>query len=411
MGGVQVDDPRIKLILQLLPPSTIKKGYTFHIPAGDHILSKPMVVPEGYSIEGVGVMAFDTGGLPLGFDEQPKTRLLAFRSLKGDMLTLRDGARIAGLQIEDHPRRKGNLVVISSTKPGDSVAATIEECELINPNPSGVDKETGPIGRSVLAITRNLMRGLAPAPDEGSAISVTMRRSCIRAPKGGTGVFATNFAARSQVTVRLRDNVIGGGLDAQGGVSRTDTVVDSMTTILSEHNRYREDSTLPGGIGWSLHGGTNPPPSDFEVGGITTNDNQLLVDSTGDEIVGFTVGVHAAAAWRPYVKTGTTSRNRLRLTLGSTSFACVKADVQFIGAKSGGPPQTPPAPGSFTAGDDNRLVVMIQGGTASGLRANVYADTALLGGTLAAKDKGTGNRLLIGGTAPFNPSPPATFKL
>ena len=421
MGDVKIDDPGVKLIMSLLPSKTIKQGYVFRLPAGEYIVTKPMVIPEGYSLTGVGVMIFDSDGFPVGFDkpnlqphrpQPPKTVLRADPNLVGDMLTLRDGAHIAGLRIEDQPGRSGNLVVISSRKPGDSVAAVVEECELINPNPSGADLETGPTGRAVLVITRNLNRGAVPAPDEGSIISLTLRRSRIRSRAGGTGVFATNFAARSQVTLRLRDNVIGGGLDAQGGVSRTDTVADSTTLIISEHNRYRADWIPAKGIGWSLHGGTNPPPLLFAVPGVTTNDNQLVMDSSNDQIVGFAVGVHAAAAWCPYAVTGRTSRNRLRLGLSNILFECTVADVELFGAKSGLPPAAGgPAPASFRAGDNNSLVVTAQSGTASGVRANVYADTYLIGGTLAAKDRGTGNRLRIGGVTPFNPPPPAAFKL
>ena len=82
-------------------------------------------------------MRFNGAGLPAGFAAGTRTTLSMTGNTPGNMLTLGDGATIRGLQIEDLAGRAGNIVAVVSREAGDRVSATIVECEIINPNPSG----------------------------------------------------------------------------------------------------------------------------------------------------------------------------------------------------------------------------------------------------------------------------------
>ena len=120
--------------------------------AGTYDVSHALVVPEDASVFGEGVMLVDESRLPHGFDPAGRTVLRATSALVGDIVTLGNGAILRGLTIEDAPGRSGgNLVVVSSRAAGDSVAATIAECELINPNPSAVGAQGRRAGPSSLS--------------------------------------------------------------------------------------------------------------------------------------------------------------------------------------------------------------------------------------------------------------------
>src|SRR5262249_49407819 len=127
-------------------------------------------------------------------------------AVTGDFITLGDGASVRNLMIEDLEGRPGNVVAISTRSSGDSIAASIDLCEILNPNPSSGSPQ-GPRGRAVLLVTRNLNLGAGPPPHDDSSLSLAMTRSLIRSPNGGTGVFAVNFASRSRIEVRLDSNV------------------------------------------------------------------------------------------------------------------------------------------------------------------------------------------------------------
>ena len=64
---------------------------------------------------------------------------------EGDLLTLGNGSIISGLRLIDIAPvpatavpRTGNVVMLGSRGPGDSVTAEIRDCEIVNPQSSGV---------------------------------------------------------------------------------------------------------------------------------------------------------------------------------------------------------------------------------------------------------------------------------
>ncbi|MEA3001043.1 MAG: hypothetical protein QOK17_2876 [Sphingomonadales bacterium] len=361
-----------------------------------------LTIPAGVTLEGGGEMKLDVQGRPKGHSGLATT-LVADPTLDGGMLALADGATLRNVVIKDvvrTPKSLGALVVICSTKSGDRIEATVEDCELHNPNPSRVG-DNGPTGRSVLVFTRNDGKAAPPPPDDNARVTAIVRRSIIHSPAGGSGVFAVNFASRASVVVRLDHNVVGGGLDATGGVSRPDTVVDSATVIYSDSNVYKVDPGSPAGIGWSLHGGSNPPPASIAPTRISRS-NRLVMDSTNDRIEGFDVGLYAAGGARPNNTGVEVDSNSAYLTLDGTVFAkSGVADVMLFGAVAGG---------AFLPGNDNHLFVALRSVKASQALplTNVYADSAQDDGSpLAPADLGTGNFLEILGDVPFNPGPPA----
>jgi hypothetical protein len=331
-------------------------------------------------------------------------RLRADPGLDGDIVRLEHAACLKGMIVEDIPSRKkaGNLIAVTSREPSDWITAVVEECELHNPNPSNIGFE-GPTGRSVVVFTRNPGRGSPPPPDSAANLSLVMRRSIVHGPAGATGVFAANFADRARITVSLSRNVIGGGLDMVGGVSRPDLVSYSEIIVHSDSNLYRCDQPADPGIGWRLEGASNPPSAALPaVSG--SNHDTLVMDSTGDRVEGFDIGLYAVGGSRAVDVSGTVNDNRTQLTLTATQFASISADVVLIAAEAG----VPSAGTSLTApGDNNRLQLTLQDVKASGVRSgNVYADaSARGGGALPFGATGSGNLLEIFGPIPFQPGP------
>jgi hypothetical protein len=362
-------------------------GRTIVVRAGDYEVSQPLVVPEGATLTGEGVMNLGEDGLPVGFRDGTRTTLRGAATLVGDILTLGHGTSLSRLAIEDQPGRSGNLLVVSSRSAGDVVSAFVDECELVNPNPAAA-AFNGPTGRGLLVITRNPRQLSSPAPHEGSSIAVLMRFSIARSPADGSGVMAINFAPHAQVSVDLERNVIGGGLDAHGGVSRPVSVVGSATRIASRGNLYRADSGNAD-VGWVLGGGSGPPIP-LAVG--STSSNLLAMDSTEDRIEGFRYGINAAAGQRWFGPpiAGTSDENRATLSLRGTRIASSVGDLVLFGAIA--PSQT------VTPGDGNVLHVELRGVAGSGASGNMYAHvtgpTSVLGPPLS----GYGNRVEIEGS-------------
>src|SRR6266511_2122399 len=140
------------LMAALSPPNA---GAQILVRAGDYDLSQALTVPDQATLVGEGVMGFDESGLPTGFEASGRTLLRATAALAGDVLTLGDGATLRGLVIEDLAGRPvGNPVAVVSRAAGDFISAHIEECEIINPNPSMVTGQ-GPSGRGLVVITSN----------------------------------------------------------------------------------------------------------------------------------------------------------------------------------------------------------------------------------------------------------------
>jgi len=378
-------------------------GRRILVRAGEYVLSQALTVPDDATLVGEGDMSFDESGLPIGFEPAGRTVLKSTMALVGDVLTLGDGSTVRGFVIEDAAGRlTGNAVVVSSRAPGDSVSATVVECEIINPNPSGIVPQ-GPSGRGLLVITRNLNLGQAPPPHEDAVLSARLQRSIIHAPAGGSGVFAINFASHAEIQLVLERNVIGGGLDANGGVSRPDAVTGASLSIQSTRNLYRSDSATPTAVGWRMSGGSTAPIPGLVSEASTSN--SLQMQSSDDAIEGFATGVSAIGGLRSTATGGLILSNSLDLNFHGLQLATTTADLQLFGARS--------LVDGVSPGDGNTLRMLLRQATGSGPRANQYADSA----TPSMTNLGVGNELeMIGSIKAFvrtndgiDPIPPAEF--
>ena len=372
-------------------------GKRILVRAGEYVVSQALTVPDDAALIGEGEMNFDGSGLPTGFGPAGRTVIRSTAALVGDVMTLGDGSSLRGLVIEDVAGRTGgNLVAAYSRAAGDFISATVTECEIINPNPAGI-VPAGPTGAGLVALTRNLNFGADPPAHEGAVVRVEMRRSIVRCPGGGTGVFAINFAAHGEIGLVLQRNLIGGQLILNGGVSRPDAVTGASIGVESQRNLYEDQSGFPDTLGWNLLGGSGSPAFPSEA----STSNRLAMTSHDDTVRGFDVGVAATAGQRFLPTAAPSSSNRLELNLHGLQVQSAVADLMLFGART--------FVDGVSAGDGNTLRVNLKKSTGSGPRANVYADNA---GT-----PGVGNQLEIVGTEKsfvksnddFNPIPPAEF--
>jgi hypothetical protein len=361
--------------------------------AGEYDLSHPLIVPDGATLAGEGIMGFDESRLPTGFEAVGRTVLRATAALAGDVLTLGNGATIRGLVIEDIAGRplRGNVVTVVSRAAGDFISARVEACEIVNPSSPAQG------GRGLAVMTRN------PSPShEGAVLRVQVTQSIVRSPAAAVGVFAINFASLARITLDLQNNVIGGGLNATGGVGSPDAVTGASVTIQSRWNLYRSDSPVPTAIGWTLFGGADVPSLLVASGSAAFN--SLEIHSQDDRIEGFATGISAAGARRFNSLSQPMSSNSVDMDLHGTALATTTADLRLSGATS---------LAGDSPGDDNTLRALVRQGTGSGPRANQYADSR----TPTMGNLGTGNRLEIIGNANafdrtnsgFLPAPPPEF--
>jgi hypothetical protein len=406
-------------------------GRRIRLRPGVYDIDQPLTLPDRMTLEGAGVMAFDSAGRPTGFSDDTRTTLRMTADVGGDVLTLGDSATIRNIEIVDLAGRSGNVVAVVSRRARDRISATIIESVIANPNPLTIGAG-GPLGRGLLVITRNPNLGSDPPPHEGAALSVTMTRSMIQSPEGGGGFFAYNFAADSRITIDVSHSVIGGSNEANGGVSRPDAVHDSEVLLRSQGNQYRNewpDPCVSPLIGWNLTGGSGSP---IPIPLPPTTRNRLTVRSLDDRIERFPTTVLATGSRRffgdPLNPPPTDNSIDLQLigTVISTpdcawapsggntvGIAAARmdpaADFRLTGAWVGND--------ALNAGDRNTVRVEFRGVTASGPRMNQYAHAAGTSGPLPAHLQGDGNRLeFVGDAASFArinravaPSPGAEF--
>jgi hypothetical protein len=390
MAADVIEVPTTHSLEEALSPENAGRRILIH--AGDYTASHALVVPDGAEVVGEGAMLTDSDGLPSGFAPSARTRILAGVGVQGDLLSLGDGSVIRGLAIEDLAGRTGgNVVVVTSRWPGDSISATIEDCEITNPNGPGISPD-GPTGRSVLVITRNRNLAAEPPPDEDSHLTLRMTGSIIHSPAHGSGVFAMNFAARSEVRVFAARNVIGGGLDSNGGVSRPDVVYGSQTIIESRGNLYRSDAQpplQPQFIGWLITGGSGPP---FPAPVPETHDNHFRILSVDDRIEGFVIGVIARGGVRsfPAPTAGPTNRCTLDLQMVGTRIDSLHADLWVWGAEA--PDDSTPT------GDDNGVRALLRGVTGSNASGNFYVEDLAFTDPTPDAAKGSGTYVLFHGS-------------
>jgi hypothetical protein len=373
-----------------MTPANAGRTIRVRAQAEPYLVTRTLVVPDRASVIGDGQMEFDCGGLPTGFAPGARTTLRADTTLLGDFITMGDGSKLRGLAIEDAPRSGGNVVSVFSRTAFDSLSAEIVECELVNPNLDGMGLDA-PTGRTVAAVTRTIQSQGPPFSHEGSALDVRIARSILRSSNNGSGVLAFNFAPRSHVAVTLSHNIVGGGISANGGVSRPLEVSDSAVEIESRHNLYRSDGPAanPARNGWQLLGGSGPPVG---ISVPATSRNTLRLDSAHDRVEGFVTGIIAAAARRsfPEPTAGPSSHNRVELELSHTRFSTQVTDFRLFGAQSTVPGLTP--------GDHNQLRLRARGVTGGGPRANAFGHAVDPNGELDPSLAGVGNRLEIEGT-------------
>ena len=379
----------------LTPANT---GKRILVRAGEYEISQALTVPDDVTLVGDGEMNFDESGLPTGIDPSGRTLLRSTPALVGDILTLGDGATLRGLVIEDVAGRQGNPVVVSSRAAGDFVSAEIVECEIINPNPALIVPE-GSIGRALKVLTLNPNLGFDPPPHDGAVLDVRMKRSIIRSPGAGYGVFAINFASHAEIRLDLQRNVVGGGINISGGVSRPDAVTGASVNVQSRRNLYRSDSTPATTNGWSLIGGTTAPIPGLVSGASTFNTIQM--DSRNDSFDGFQTGILAMGGARTGPLPEPSSSNRVDMDLRDLSLQTTTADLTLFGALSFVPGVSP--------GDENTVRANFKKSKGSGLRANLYVNSE--------GDLGVDNRLEIVGTQKafvksnddFDPIPASEF--
>ena len=385
-----------ELVAALSPENA---GRHIVVRAGAYAIDQPLFVPAGALLEGEGVMLFDDVGLPLGFAAGTRTTLSMTVKILGDVITLRNGATVRGLEIADLPGRSGNAIAVVSGGPGDRVSATITETEIVNPN-SHAMLPSGPTGCGVVVLTANPNFGSDPPPHEGAAMSALIVGSLIHAPATGIGcgLFAFNFASFGSVAVTLADNVVGGGIIANGGVSRPDAVHDAEVSVQSHRNLYRDDSPDPCAsrhLGWHLRGGSSVP---MPIPLPETSKNALRMHSVEDRIEGFTTGITALSGGRFFPVHGPANDNSIDLELLGTTIstpscggASFVADLRLAAA------------GSSATGEGNSLRAVIRRVTGSGPRPNnLFGDLQAPSGALPPALSGNNRLVIVGSPEAFS---------
>jgi hypothetical protein len=378
-------------------------GRRIKVLRGEYFISAPLTVPDGVTLIGEGVMLGHR--IPSGFKDGTETRIVAVSGFAGDLLTLGNGVTLKRLAIVYSVGGTGNVIAAGSRRPGDSIDASIVECEVVNPNASSSGPQ-GPIGRTVLLTTRNRNGGAAPLPDEDSSVSVRTSRSLIRSMAGGSAFFAINFASRGRLSLRLDNNSVTGPLEAVGGVSSPDAVTGAVVEIHSVLNAYLAPPVAAQNAAWRVYGSSGAVIPGVVTG--DTNSNALRLTSILDQIEGYGSGILAAAGRRFAPTNGLSSNNEvdlrlLGLTLRTNGAVVGGADFLLYGAQ---------AFGDYVPGNENRMRVLMLWTNGSGTRANRYRNS--FGATLP-ENQGVGNRLeFLGSLQAFersndniDPLPPA----
>lgn len=352
---------------------------------GEYLLTSTLVVPDGTTLTGSGAMMLDPDTrLPSGFDPATRTVLKAAVTLTGDVVELGDRTRVTGLVIEDAiGRTGGSAVVVHSRRAGDIVRSTLEDCEIVNPNPPSSSLQSVG-GRALVVLTRNRATVLSPfAPETDASVTVAMSHCIVRSPRIA-GIFVNNFSPRARTKIVLTENVLGGGLQLTGGTSRPDAVYGSSATMNSRGNLYRADPGSSAINGLQIYGAAGLPVPGLPV--ESTTDNTVRLSSVDDRIEGFVNAIVARGASRPLASSAALSFNSAFVELHGTRLASLVGDLNLAGASSLVPGSWPDAA--------NELRVLARGMTGSGPRNNFYGNVA----GPPVTTFGEGNRLEMIGT-------------
>jgi hypothetical protein len=379
------------------------RGLVVRLRPGEYLIERPLIVPNDVRLVGKASMTRDPDGWPEELTPGTAATLRAGPGLAGDLLTLGDGTTLQALRVVIPARRvdgevvpSGNAVVVASRRPGDRVAATIRECEIVTESEFGANAD-GPTGRGLVIVARN--PGSGPA-HEGAHLQLLVEHSVVRA-RLGNALFVNNFAARAETTLEVRASHVEGMTAISGGTSRPYPVDGAIATFRSIRSRYR---SVAGGwdrAGWFLFGASGVPFPSSGGPAPGAQNVRALVESDDDRIEGFRTGVHAVGYRRVADYSGPGRDNRLDLHLRGTRIATPDqsaADLVLLGVTSD--PGTDPAV-LLPAGERNQVVARFSAVRGSGERSNEFLDRA---GPPAALVEGDGNRVQIEGS-------PAKFEL
>jgi hypothetical protein len=340
-----------------------RSGTVVALAPGEYRLDRPLIVPDGVALDGGGRMAADAGGRATGLRTGAVAVLVVAGDWSGDAVSLGNGSELRGLRIQDQQLDSAspaaglrNVVAVVSRRAGDRVAAIIRDCEIGTDQAFGVGRN-GPLGRAIIALTRNLAE--AGGPHGGARVDLRLARSVVRAPESNA-LFAINFASNGQVDLRIDDSLLAGVLSATGGTARPDAVSGARTTLRSRNSRYLRTGRYDR-FGWQLNGGSGTPHAGIGSAAGAER-NELAVDSRGDAIEGFRVGVQAAAGRRVGTLSGASSGNVARLRLRDLSIKGTgegSVDFDLYGALA---EQLPGGNAAATAvGEGNILQVELRG--------------------------------------------------
>lgn len=389
-------------LIEALEPG--QRARRIRLRAGRYALAAPLSVPDGVALEGAGVMQLDADGLPTGFVPGTESMLVASEGLAGDVITMGDGASLRGLRIEGPDRAAasgdasaaGNVVMIASRRPGDRLKTYLRDCEIVSHDRVHFN-DRGPTGRTIAVITRHRRAG--SAWHQGSRVSVSIERSIVRHRLGGNAVFAINFAGGASLELNLERNRIEGHLGVGGGAGRPDRVTGSSATLRSRNNVYAgAEGYFP--IGWAIIGGSVAPHESRTEG---AESNLVRVESHGDRIEGYRIGIRAMAGRLISGMPGVARSNRAELLLSRLRIRTVgvgAADLSLHGALIEDEPSAPAA-GTVARPEGNVLQVEILDSSGSGHRGNVYADSSPPDPPVAAPGQHTNCVVFLGSRARF----------
>src|SRR5262249_52485721 len=99
-------------------------------------------------------------------------------------------------------RGKGSVVAVVSRAPGDSVAASIRDCEIYAPNQPGFTA-IGPSGHGIATVVRDASPEAGGRSHDGATLRLDVSRSVVHATQNGSAVFIISFASRASTNVAL----------------------------------------------------------------------------------------------------------------------------------------------------------------------------------------------------------------